>query len=189
MSGVQADKDTKGKCFDFEKVATFITPADPVARRLGNRKRNSAEISGVTFVKPKATGISKGIGKTGVHMRYYYNKEEYSSFNRAQKNELYKCRLANKNGGPRPRNTQNNKAKSKIQWKKGRKAEIASLVKKGVEEKLSKMADDKNAEEKQREFLKTPVMGVLHDIKANISSTSQNKQKSFLTAILKKPKK
>ena len=63
MSGVRADKHPKGKWFDFEKAVTFITPADPVARRLGSRKRNSAEISGVTFAKPETSQISKGIGK------------------------------------------------------------------------------------------------------------------------------
>ena len=61
ISGVRADKHPKEEWSDFENAVTFITPADPVARQLGNRKRNSAEISGVTFAKPETSQISKGI--------------------------------------------------------------------------------------------------------------------------------
>ena len=68
--------------------------------------------------------------------------------------------------------------------------EIASLVEKGIKKKLSKMANDKNEEEKQRELLNAAVMGVLQEVGANVSSTgAQNPQQKFLTAILKKQKK
>ena len=55
--------------------------------------------------------------------------------------------ITKKKGGPTPTNTQNNKPRSKRRWKRGRKAESASLVEKGVEEKLSTMANKKNVEE------------------------------------------
>ena len=77
MSGVRVDKAPGEKCFDFEKAVTFITPADPVARRLGNRTRNSVQISGVAIDKGHSTQeIRTRIGKTGVQLRFYENLKE-----------------------------------------------------------------------------------------------------------------
>ena len=190
MSGVRADKEAGGKRFDFEKAVTFITPADPVARRLGNRKRNSAEISGVTFETTGNSQISNGIGKTGVHLRYYEDKAEYNSLTRAQKTELYEWRSRG-GGGSKTKTTPKHVPPPK--WKRiagPSKAQIASLVEKGVEAKLTKLAKTKDTAEREQASLKAAVMGVLQEVGANISSVKgESAQKKFLASILKTSKK
>eukprot|EP00957_Ditylum_brightwellii_P151644 11548286-Ditylum_brightwellii.AAC.1 len=52
MALVKNDDADDGKMHNFEKAASFIIPANPVARRTtGDKKRGQAEVSGVTANK------------------------------------------------------------------------------------------------------------------------------------------
>ena len=51
LSSVRADTGEGGKQSNFEATVAFITPEDPVARRLNNRKRGAASISDVDVKK------------------------------------------------------------------------------------------------------------------------------------------
>ena len=90
MAGVEQDTGAGGMRSDFEKAAAHLLPKDPVVKkRLASSKRAAAEISAATaVVNPKT---KKGIGSTGVHLRYY-KPDEYSKLTKAQKRELSEWR-------------------------------------------------------------------------------------------------
>jgi hypothetical protein len=99
MDRVLDDTGTGGKRNDFELCVAYILPQDPVVRRRSNQeKRQSAEIGSATVRHlgqgngaGAATGYKpsgkKGIGSTGVHLRYH-KPEEYSKLTPAQRKEL-----------------------------------------------------------------------------------------------------
>ena len=71
MVSASIDKVQNGKCNNFEACATHLLPYDPVKkRRLVLNKRGSDEISDTTL-EGSIIGATHGIGKTGVHFRFY----------------------------------------------------------------------------------------------------------------------
>ena len=76
---------------DFEQSAAHLLPYDLVAKKhaAGSSKRGSAKVSAASFemTDVAAFGTKPGIGKSGVHFRYY-DKSEYSKLTKEQKTEL-----------------------------------------------------------------------------------------------------
>ena len=81
MASIRTDDGPDGMRNDFEQSAVHLLPYDPVARKhaAGSSKRGSAEVSAVSFetTDVAAFGTKPGIGKSGVHFRYY-DKSKYS---------------------------------------------------------------------------------------------------------------
>ena len=131
-----------GKRNDFEAMATYLLPKDPVARRRAKTsdKRSVAEISSAELDegdqvprKKTQTMTKQGIGATGVHLRYH-TPDEYTALSRPQRTELAKWRLLH----PHIKTTTT---------KKRKKTSIASAVAKGVSDAMQ--SNEKEAAEKQ----------------------------------------
>ena len=101
LSTVRADNDvTTGepKRYNFNKTVTFITPEDPVTRRLSKGKRVHADVASIGFnqsdgrrFKREISSLRSGKGKTGVDFRWH-KPEEYKHLTTSQKSELYTWR-------------------------------------------------------------------------------------------------
>ena len=104
------DTGAGGKRNNFELCAAYILPKDPVVRRRSTQeKRKAAEISSnnVRYAGPgNGVGASnsnvsykgagkKGIGSTGVRLRYH-KPEEYNKFTLGQRKELQEWRTSGK---------------------------------------------------------------------------------------------
>ena len=91
MASIRTNDGPNGMQNDFEQSAAHLLPYDPVAKKhaAGSSKRGSAEVSAVSFemTDVAAFGTKPGIGKSGVHFRYY-DKSEYSKLTKEQKTEL-----------------------------------------------------------------------------------------------------
>jgi hypothetical protein len=107
---VKQDKGDNGKMNNFDACAVFIIPCCPVARkRLASNKRNGAQISmvegsqGKNKSGPPQKKQKKGMGTSGVELRYYAPKE-YIKLNDEQKAELWQWRQNRKaaNNNPKP---------------------------------------------------------------------------------------
>ena len=78
-----------GKRSNFELMVAYLLPNDPVARKKkGIGKRNSFEISSATV---GAFGAKKGIGRTGVHLRWH-KMSKFKKLTEEQKEELREWR-------------------------------------------------------------------------------------------------
>jgi hypothetical protein len=138
MASVKTDQAANGLRNNFEATATHLLPYDPVQKKRVDHaggKRNSADISDATGeeVNVSAFGAKKGIGTSGVHLRYH-SITEYKKLSREEKEELREWR---KNNG---------KGKGKDGQKKPRSdtaKAIASAVEKKVAEKMKAMEDKK----------------------------------------------
>ena len=95
MASIRTDDGPDGMRNDFEQSAAHLLPYDPVAKKhaAGSSKRGSAEVSAVSFetTDVAAFGTKPGIGKSGVHFRYY-DKSEYSKLTKEQRTELREWR-------------------------------------------------------------------------------------------------
>ena len=91
----QDDKTHQGARHNFEKAVVQILPKDPVVkRRLHAAKRPAGEISMTDAAKGGGGGdIKKGIGQSGVHLRYH-EPTEYDKLSKQQKKELAEWRLS-----------------------------------------------------------------------------------------------
>jgi hypothetical protein len=126
---------------NFEAAATHLLPYDPVQRKRSDHaggKRGAADISDVTHEEAEVSsfGAKKGIGKTGVHLRYHPSSE-YQKLTTEQKDELREWREST--GGGKKRGKPNNHKDGKQQQRnvrfKSDKA-IAAAVEKKVNERL-----------------------------------------------------
>lgn len=108
IAQIKADESgPKSRRNNFEAMAAFILPADPVARKKqGNTSHDEASVSDVTGEISSSFGTKQGIGKTGVHLRFYKRKE-YKLLTPEQKKELSEWRAKTKGGGQDRANTNN----------------------------------------------------------------------------------
>ena len=106
LSHIRLDDGPNGMRGDFERAVAFLLPTDPVKKRGGRTKRNSAQISstqgsdrgagGNKTKRPKEKKVKfkPNVGKTGVEF-YYYKSKEFLKLTQEQKNELITHRNAN----------------------------------------------------------------------------------------------
>ena len=186
LSSVRADTDEGGKRSNFETTVAFITPEDPVAQRLNNRKRGAASISDVDVKKVTISDLKTGQGKTGVHLCYHV-KEEYDKLTRAQKKELYEWRTmpegkAAMDAGKVQADKSNAKKKKLV-------SSVSALVSKAVDEKLKSIVSHTEAEDKKRTDTKAAFVGALEEILQQsdkpVSAEKFSKGKEYLLSILK----
>ena len=84
-----SDPDT-GLSTDFERAVACLTKFCPVAdsaMKSHKRRKTTANIGSMTAANGQGNGLKCGIGKSGVHLRWY-TKEEYSQLTNPQKDEL-----------------------------------------------------------------------------------------------------
>ena len=146
MASIRTDDGPDGMRNDFEQSAAHLLPYDPVAKKhaAGSSKRGSAEVSAVSFetTDVAAFGTKPGIGKSGVHFRYY-DKSEYSKLTKEQKTELREWRK----GG-----TERGRSDAKTKKAKFEKA-VAAAVEKKINEQVRASEEEKLAGEKLRSLV------------------------------------
>jgi hypothetical protein len=146
MASIKTDQDPNGLRNNFEAAATHLLPYDPVQKKRPDHaggKRGAGDISDVTHEEAdvSAFGAKKGIGKTGVHLRYH-PREEYVKLSSEQKDELREWRDTTGGGkGKRGRpNNKDGKPRRNVAFKSDKA--IAAAVEKKVNERLK--ADERN---------------------------------------------
>jgi hypothetical protein len=137
MASIKTDQDPDGLRNNFEAAATHLLPYDPVQKKRSDHaggKRGAADISDVTHEEAdiSAFGAKKGIGKTGVHLRYHPSAE-YQKLSGEQKNELREWREST--GGDKKRKPPHQKNQQRNVKFKTDKA-IAAAVDRKVNERL-----------------------------------------------------
>ena len=90
------DADANGKRHNFEAAAAYLLPYDPVAKKrseANKRGHEDAQVGDATADVSAAAGFGTkaGIGKTGVHLRFYEEKE-YKKLPKDQRDELRQWR-------------------------------------------------------------------------------------------------
>jgi hypothetical protein len=116
MASIKTDQDPDGHRKNFEAAATHLLPYDPVQRKRSDHaggKCGAADISDATHddeADISDFGAKKGIGKTGVHLRYYPSAE-YQKLTNGQKDELRERRETA--GGDKKRGKPYNKDRKK----------------------------------------------------------------------------
>ncbi len=150
---------------NFEAAATFLLPADPVAkRRKANNDGNaSATISSTTG----STGVKPSIGKTGVEFRYY-KKQAYSKLTDEQKVELKQWRESSKRkstGSSSPNSGGSNGGSDGAPGSKKLRKTIASVI---LEESKKKEEKDRQSKAQVNE-LKDVILDVLKPTKSSSS--------------------
>ena len=127
IANVNDDTAVNGKRHNFDLCAAYILPQCPVAkRRTTSEKRSAAQISTATAEKETSTkkppSEKKGIGSTGVHLRYH-KPGEYNKLTPEQRKELQEWRTNSKGATTK---------------KQRREASIAAAVAKQVQDELAK---------------------------------------------------
>jgi len=137
MSSIKTDQAPLGLRNNFEAAASHLLPYDPVQKKRTDRtgKRDHADISDLTGrveqidLEISAFGAKKGIGKTGVHLRYH-NGDDYKKLSKDQKDELREWRT--KTGQGKGKSDSNAKKKQRVAFETEKA--IASAVTMQVEE-------------------------------------------------------
>ena len=183
LAAIRADNDPNGMRYDFEAAVAYLLPYDPVAKkRLATTKRGAALISDVEAMKEgevssnTTTQPKAGIGKTGVHLRYY-KQTEYKKLTAEQKNELREWRLTHPNEQPKP--TTGTTAKK---YKK----EIAAMVTKEVEAQAKKAQEAEDQAMEVESFIASVVKE--HGVSITQDNDKPTKKKFALKSILKHAK-
>ena len=159
---------------DFEQSAAHLLPYDPVAKKhaAGSSKRGSAEVSAVSFetTDVAAFGTKPGIGKSGVHFRYY-DKSEYSKLTKEQKTELHEWR---RGGAERGRSDARTK-----------KAKFEKAVAAAVEKKISEQVKASEEEKLAGETLRSLVASI---VKVTRGTTTSGRRATTIGSMTAKSK-
>jgi hypothetical protein len=139
MASIKTDQDPDGLRNNFESAATHLLPYDPVQRKRSDHaggKRGAADISDVTHEEAdiSAFGAKKGIGKTGVHLRYHPSSE-YQKLTSEQKDELREWRETT-GGGKKKGKHNNSDGKQNRNVRFNSDKAIAAAVEKKVQQRL-----------------------------------------------------
>ena len=152
MASIKTDTGPEGMRNDFEASAAHLLQYDPVAKKRAavGAKRGSAEISDVSEqVEVAGFGTKPGIGKTGVHFRYY-KKTEYQQLSSEQKEELREWR---KNQNESKKNkTQQTADKDKDRQVTFKKA-VAAAVEKQLDAKMKSIRDEKSTDDEFKAYI------------------------------------
>ena len=116
MASIKTDQGEAGLRNDFEASATHLLPYDPVQKKRSERakdKSGTVNISDTssTTADVYAFGSKRGIGKTGVHLRYYH-KSAYDKLTKEQKDELREWRSNNPGSGGNGREAKRRKTEA-----------------------------------------------------------------------------
>ena len=77
-------KSLDGPSNDFKAAATFLLPADPVAKRRSAKKPIVADVSNTSAVAPSTHGSMKiGRDKTGVDLRWHTKAKYFALSSKA----------------------------------------------------------------------------------------------------------
>jgi hypothetical protein len=103
MASIKTDQAPDGLRNNFEAAASHLLPSNPVQKKRTDRPRNKrdhADISDTTGgeVEVAAFGANKGIGKTGIHLRYH-NSDNYKKLSNDQKDKLHEWRTTGQGKG------------------------------------------------------------------------------------------
>jgi hypothetical protein len=131
LGAIRNDKVVGGMRSNFESAVAHLLPMDQVSkRRSAGIKRGAADISDTT-ADIAGFGAKPGLGKTGVHLRYYKDAE-YHKLNKEQQDELREWR---KSADYKPKD----KGAGRPNHKKARhiKGAMAAAVKKEVNKRLT----------------------------------------------------
>ena len=185
MASIKTDTGADGMRNNFEAAAAHLLPYDPVAKkRSAGTKRGAAYISSANAEVGSSQG-GKGkpsIGKTGVHLRYYKQKE-YNELSQEQKKELREWRENN------PSEAGKERSKKKAHFTK---KEVASLVAEQLEQVLKKKDKDetesKDKEANEQAYISSLVDAALSkhlEATTPQKDTTASKQQVTLKSILK----
>ena len=161
MANIKTDQQQNGMKNDFELAATNLLPYDPVQKKrtqgVAGDKRSAADISDITADETadvNAFGAKKGIGKSGVHLRYH-NFQDYKRLNEEQKDELRAWRETTGSKGKRGRpdtvDKRNNSTSKKTKF--DNEKAIASAVEKKVAEKMKALKKAKSDDDKTESYI------------------------------------
>ena len=190
---------------DFEKTMATIVPHCPVARR--NKKRTSGQISAADAQSDNGTNadnaanissvhMKQGIGKTGVHFRFY-SPDEYKTLSSEQRKELHFWRQTpeGKAATAASKASKGGKHKrqkiSSVEAGVNSEANISSLVDKAVEARLKALAADQNKEDEANAIIEAAVskaVASMADGKQSSPAKTTTFDKSALVGILKRAK-
>lgn len=201
MASIRTDNGVGGMRSNFEAMATHLLPYDPVAKKNANKKRANDNISGVDgAASVGAAAAAKpdtkdGIGKTGVHLRWYA-PSEYYELSDPQKAELYEWRKANPEKVKESRNKKQKAGKGKGKGKgKGSyytDKQLSSLVSKQVKSALEEEEQRKETESKEDAAIWS-IFERAFNSRANVSASKSASppdglDKEALRAIVKRSK-
>ena len=167
MASIKTDQSPEGLRNNFEAAASHLLPYDPVLLKR-TAKRDSGDISSTATEQASisAFGTKKGIGKSGVHLRYH-NAEEYKALSKEEKAELREWREKKK--GSEPGSAAKKKQKASQEKASNEKA-IASAVTKQVAEQLKVIEQTKTAEADAEAYIMSLVKK--HGIKSTLATVT-----------------
>ena len=98
------DANPNGKRNNFEAAVAYLLPYDPVAKKRNQATKRTADEANVgdatadVGATDAGFGTKPGLGKTGVHLRYY-EEAEYKKLPKAQQEELRQWRIEQRKKG------------------------------------------------------------------------------------------
>ncbi len=185
IAQINTDDGPNGKRSDFEATAAYLLPYDPVAKkRAQSNKRSAAEISDATGEPATVSsfGSKPGIGKTGVHFRYYEH-EDYILLSDEQKLELKEWREAN--GISSKKQKKQSKKNGSRQRPKGKTKTVASTVAEEVAKQLKEAKAAAAKASKEDEEARAYIMSLIHEEAQ--SATPKNKKATVAEASTSTP--
>jgi hypothetical protein len=174
MASIKTDQVPDGLWNNFEAAATHLLPYDPVQSKCSDHaggKRGAADILSATNNEAdiSAFGAKKGIGKTGVHLRYH-PISEYQKLTTEQKDELRERRETSGGGKKRGKpNAQDGKQQRNVRFKTDKA--IAAAVEKKVHERL-KAVEQEKAKGLEDEAYRMSVFQKLTGSKASVGAVN-----------------
>ena len=196
LANVQADGGEQGKMHDFEAMAAYILPYDPVKsrRKLGQSKRKGAEISEVTStitdgkrsktIQVSGKQLKIGVGKTGVDLRYH-TPEEFNKLSQDQRDELMTVKGDREKrglgrhlpGGP-PKGSSSNRTQRKYDKKQ---------MKSTISECIAELKDDNDNADILQQLVKA--LGGKAEPTPKSTTDEQEATKATISSFLNKIKK
>jgi hypothetical protein len=133
IAAVKTDDKPAGKRNNFEKMASYIVPYDPVNKKCQTGSGQLTSNISATEEVSSTFGSKVGIGKTGVHLRYH-TKEEYDDLPVEKRTELHEWRRTmnpKKKGGGKTKTKWTPKGSSKGSSKGGSEGDSKDNSKSG----------------------------------------------------------
>jgi len=166
---------------NFEDTASFLLPHCPVAKkRNAGSKRDIANISDINATDDKGSGRwnrpagkspKKGIGKTGVHFRFY-GLEEYKKLSKEQKEEVREHLDAMESNGKGRKLSKGDSSKSNTKSAKQIASAMAAQIDKRIEDKMKTAETEAASVEQLKDYIISLVSGAKATTKTNASSAA-----------------